>query len=106
MEVVWDDGKYRNHQLKRRVKRKPKVHLWKLEIVSRPKGATGFVALPIRWVVERTFAWLCRNRRLWRDSERRMNSSECRIQIAAIRGMLRRLTDYQHQPTFEYRFAA
>jgi len=62
LEVVWADQKYRNHELNRWLKRKPKVHPWKLEIVSRPEGTTGFVLLPKRWVVERTFAWLVRSR--------------------------------------------
>lgn len=106
LQVVWADGKYHNHQLNRWLKGKPKVHPWRLEIVSRPAGTTGFVLLPKRWVVERTFAWLCRNRRLSRDYERRTDSSECRIRIAAIHGMLKRLTGHQHQPPFKYRLAA
>lgn len=106
LEVVWADQKYRNHELNRWLKRKPKVHPWKLEIVSRPEGATGFVLLPKRWVVERTFAWLVRSRRLSRDYERLTESSACRIRIAAIHGMLKRLTSHQHQPPFKYRVAA
>ncbi len=105
LEVVWADGKYHNHQLKRWLKRKPNLHPWKLEIVSRQQGTTGFVVLPKRWVVERTFAWLVRNRRLSRDYERRTDSSACRIRICAIHGMLKRLTGHQHQPPFKYRVA-
>ena len=106
LEVVWADQKYHNHELNRWLKRKPKLHPWKLEIVTRPEGTSGFVLLPKRWVVERTFAWLGRNRRLSRDYERRTDSSECRVRISAIHGMLKRLTDHQHQPPFKYRVAA
>ena len=106
LEVVWADQKYHNHALKSWLKRKPKLHPWKLEIVTRPEGVTGFVLLPKRWVVERTFAWLGRDRRLSRDYERRTESSACRVRISAIRGMLKRLTDHQHQPPFKYRVAA
>jgi putative transposase len=106
LEVVWADQKYHNHALNRWLKRKPKLHPWKLEIVTRPEGTTGFVLLPKRWVVERTFAWLGRDRRLSRDYERRTDSSACRVRISAIRGMLKRLTGHQHQPPFKYRVAA
>ena len=47
-----------------------------------------------------------RDRRLSRDYERRTESSACRVRISAIRGMLKRLTDHQHQPPFKYRVAA
>lgn len=57
---------------------------WRLEIVSRPKDSQGFVPPPKRWVVERTFAWLGRNRRLSKDYEYRTDSSECKIRIRAI----------------------
>lgn len=106
LEVVWADQKYHNHALKSWLKRKPKLHPWKLEIVTRPEGASGFVLLPKRWVVERTFAWLGRDRRLSREYERRTNSSACRVLISAIHGMLKRLTGHQHQPPFKYRVAA
>jgi len=106
LEVVWADQKYHNHALNDWLKRKPKLHPWKLEIVTRPEGTSGFVLLPKRWVVERTFAWLGRDRRLSRDYERRTESSECRVRISAIHGMLKRLTDHQHQPPFKYRVAA
>jgi putative transposase len=79
---------------------------WRLEIVSRPPGAKGFQLLPKRWVVERTFAWLGRNRRLSKDYEQRTDSSECKIRIAAIHLMLRRLAPPESQPTFRYRVAA
>lgn len=64
---------------------------WVLEIVKRWAEARGFVVLPKRWIVERTLAWLGRNRRLSKDYEERTESSEAMVQIAMIHLMLRRL---------------
>jgi putative transposase len=63
-----------------------------LEIVERPEGQKGFVALPRRWVVERTFAWLGLCRRLSKDYEASPQSGEAWIHLAMIGLMLRRLT--------------
>jgi putative transposase len=62
-----------------------------LEMVRRPAGQKGFVLLPRRWVVERTFAWLMNCRRLARDYERLTESSEAMVRVAAIHPMLKRL---------------
>lgn len=62
-----------------------------LEVKSRPPGSKGFVLLKKRWIVERTFAWIGFNRRLSKDYERTVSSSEARVRIAAIGMMLRRL---------------
>jgi len=62
-----------------------------LEIVKRPEGATGWVHLPKRWIVERTFGWLMRHRRLVRDYERTETSAEAWIHLAMLRIQLRRL---------------
>jgi putative transposase len=64
---------------------------WALEIVQRPQGQKGFSVLPKRWIVERTFAWLGRNRRLSKDYERLTPSSEAWIYLAMIGVMIRRL---------------
>ncbi|MBW4694967.1 MAG: IS5 family transposase [Lyngbya sp. HA4199-MV5] len=64
---------------------------WILEVVLRPEGAKGFVLLPKRWTVERTYGWLHWCRRLNLDYERLPASSEAFIHIAMIRLMLRRL---------------
>jgi putative transposase len=66
---------------------------WVLEIVKRKPDTQGFEVLPKRWIVERTFAWFMRNRRLCRDYERRPQSSEAFIYIAMIRLMAKRLAN-------------
>lgn len=63
-----------------------------IEIVAKPAGATTFAVLPKRWIVERTFAWLGRCRRLSKDYEALPATSEAWIQIAMIHLMLKRLT--------------
>ena len=62
-----------------------------LELVRKPADQKGFVLLPRRWVVARSFAWLVRCRRLARDDERLTASSEAMVHVAMIRLMLRRL---------------
>ena len=64
---------------------------WTLEIVKRSDAAEGFQVLPRRWVVERTFAWLGRCRRLAKDFEKSIASAEAWIMIASIRLITRRL---------------
>lgn len=62
-----------------------------IELVPRPRGARGFVVLPKRWIVERTFAWLGRSRRHSKDYERNPETSETMISISMIHLMLKRL---------------
>ena len=64
---------------------------WELEIVRRPEDAQGWVVLPKRWVIERTFAWLGKCRRLSKDYEGCIASSEAMIRLAMTGLMLRRL---------------
>ena len=64
---------------------------WTLDIVKRPAKQKGFSVLPRRWVVERTFAWLGRYRRLSKDYEQLPQSGENMIYIAMINLMLHRL---------------
>ena len=64
---------------------------WILEMVVRPDGEEEFKVLKWRWIVERTFAWLGRYRRLSKDYEGSEESSESRIHVAMIHFMLRRL---------------
>jgi putative transposase len=64
---------------------------WVLDIVKRSDDAKGFVLLPHRWIVERTFGWLSRYRRLSKDYEETCPSSEAWIRLAMIHLMVRRL---------------
>ena len=61
------------------------------EIIKRSDTAKGFVLLPRRWVVERTFAWLGRNRRLAKDFETRLESSTAWLFMVSVQLMARRL---------------
>ena len=105
LAVVWADNKYHNHALNKWLARQRSI-TWKLEIVRRPAGEKGFQLLPKRWVVERTFSWLGRWRRLSRDYEHQTQSSAAMVQVASIGRMLRRLAPSNHQPTFQYRLTA
>ena len=67
------------------------IGAWQIEIVKRTE-AHNFIVLPKRWIVERTFAWISRNRRLARDFERYASTVVAFIRLAMIRIMLRRLT--------------
>jgi len=64
---------------------------WKIEIVKR-SHLHRFVVLPKRWIVERTLAWISRNRRLARDFERHATTVAAFVRLAMIRIMLKRLT--------------
>ena len=64
---------------------------WTIEIVQRPPGVKGFQLLPRRWVVERTFAWLGRSRRLAKDFEATVASATAWLFVANIRLLSRRL---------------
>jgi transposase len=68
---------------------------WTLEIVKRSDTAGGFHVLPRRWVVERTFAWLGRNRRLAKDFETTISSSEAWLYLASVQLLARRLARLQ-----------
>ncbi|MER5951189.1 IS5 family transposase [Streptomyces sp. NPDC001904] len=67
--------------------------------VSRPKNASGFVLLPRRWIVERSWAWSMHARRLVRDYERSPSSAEAMLTVAAITLMSRRLARPDRYPT-------
>jgi putative transposase len=63
----------------------------RLDIVKRPEGTHGFLLLPKRWIVERTFGWFGRYRRLSKDDEYVTQTSEAMIQVAMLHLMVRRL---------------
>lgn len=65
-----------------------------IEIVKRSDTAKGFVVLPRRWVVERTFAWLNRCRRLAKDFENRTRNALAFLKLASIRLMTRKLCNH------------
>lgn len=88
LKLIWADGGYAG-KLVDWVKQSCG---WVLEIVKRNADLKGFHVLPHRWVVERTFAWLGRCRRLSKDYEEFPESSEAMAHVAMIQLMLRRLT--------------
>jgi putative transposase len=85
---VWADGGYRG----KFVDWVREQTGWTVEVVLRAADAVGFEVLPRRWVVERTFAWIGRCRRLSKDYEELTGNSEGFIYLAMIHLMLRRLT--------------
>ena len=87
IEHIFADGGYAGRKMAMTVWR---TGAWSLQIVKR-SGAAGFEVLPKRWIVERTFAWISRNRRLARDFERYATTVAAFIRLAMIRIMLRRL---------------
>ena len=105
LEVIWADGKYHNHKLHAWIATSS-PGAWRLEVVRRPQGVKGFVLLPKRWVVERTFAWLGRCRRHSKDCERRTDSGESMLRISSIHLLLKRLKPSNTYPPFRYRLAA
>ena len=90
LELIWADSKYHNHHLAGWMVETGAGY--RIEVVSRPPGSKGFVKLPRRWVVERTFAWLGRYRRNSRDYEWSVESSEAMIKVCSIHRMLRLLS--------------
>ena len=90
LRKIWADAGYAG-QLIDWVRALRKYRQIDLEIVKRNDDVAGFEVLPHRWVVERTLAWLSRNRRLSKDYETLPSSSETMIYLAMIRLMLRRL---------------
>lgn len=87
LQLIWADGGYAG-QLIDWVKT---LAGWVLQIVKRNADVTGFVVLPKRWIVERTFGWLGRYRRLSKDYETLVESSEAQIHLAMINVMIHRL---------------
>src|SRR5450432_3640369 len=103
VQRMFADGKYHNFALYEWVAHNAD---WDLEIVRRPEGARGWVRLPIRWTVERTFAWLGKCRRLTKDREKSVLSSEAFVKLAMIQLMLNRLEPKNVDAEFQYHKAA
>lgn len=87
IEVIFADGGYQGPKMAATV---ANTGPWRLKIVKR-NDVPRFEVLPKRWIVERTFAWISRNRRLARDFERYARTVVAFIRLAMIRTMLRRL---------------
>ena len=100
---MFADSKYHNFALYEWVE--SNAH-WELEVVRRPEGSKGWVRLPIRWTVERTFAWLGKCRRLSKDREKSVRSSEAFVRLAMIHMMLNRLEPKGADADFHYQTAA
>src|SRR5436190_2218021 len=100
---IFADSKYHNYALYEWVEANAD---WRIDVVKRPPGAQGWVLLPIRWTVERTFAWFGRCRRLTKDREKSVRSSEAFIKLAMIHLMLNRLKPKQVNAEFHYHTAA
>ena len=100
---MFADTKYHNFVLYEWVEANAR---WDLTIVRRPDGVEGWVRLPIRWTVERTFAWLGKCRRLSKDREKSVLSSEAFVKLAMIHLMLNRLEPKETDAKFHYRPAA
>ena len=87
VQLVWADGGYAGQLIEW-------LHGlcgWVLQIVKRNADVSGFQVLPRRWIVERTFGWLGRYRRLSKDFEHQVHSSEAMVYLASIHRMLRLL---------------
>jgi transposase len=89
LELIWADGGYNAWQVDVAVAKVPRLCL---EIVKRSEDIRGFVVLPRRWVVERTFSWFGRNRRLAKDFENLAETLATFVTLASIQLALRRLT--------------
>ena len=89
IEVIIGDGGYAGPKVRKAAPRP-------VEIVKRSDQASGFEVIPMRWIVERTLAWLTINRRLARDFERYAKTTAAYIQIAMIKLMSRRLARYSY----------
>ncbi len=88
LKKIWADGAYSGKELAGWCEEQGG---WETEVVERDKEAKGFEVLPKRGIVERTFGWLRRDRRLAKDHERKVQASETLIEVAMIRPMLGRL---------------
>jgi putative transposase len=102
LETIFGDHKYHNHEYEAWLAGHSGQR-WRMEISGRPEGAVGFKPLKVRWVVERTFAWVGRYRRNSRDYERRTDSSESMVLISCMGLMLGRLRPPARKgPAFKY----
>jgi putative transposase len=88
LELIWADSAYNARQVDAVIATQPGL---RIEIVKRSDDMKGFVVLPRRWVVERTFSWFGRNRRLAKDFENLAETLAAFVAIASIQIAIRRL---------------
>lgn len=88
LQLVWADGGYNARQVDAAVAKSPGL---RIEIVKRNDDMKGFVVLPRRWVVERTFSWFGRNRRLAKDWENLADTLRAFVTLASIQLAIRRI---------------
>jgi len=88
IEVIFADAGYQGPRAREAVE---KSGAWRIEIIKRPDAQKGFAVIAKRWVVERTLAWISRNRRLARDFENLARTATALIRLAMIKIMVRRL---------------
>ena len=88
LELIWADGSYNGEPLATWCAAEG---AWRLEIIKPTPHGQGFVVRPWCWIVERTLGWLGRRRRLSKDYERKVQTSETLLKLAMIRLMVRRL---------------
>lgn len=100
---MFADSKYHNFKLYEWVDEHAD---FEMQIVRRPPDKQGWVKLPLRWTVERTYAWLTKCRRLTADREKSVRSSEAFVRLAMIQLMLNRLEPKATEADFHYRLAA
>src|SRR5215212_4114947 len=88
LKKIWVDGAYSGDPLSQWCQQEGG---WELEVVDRNREVSGFEVIPKRWIVERTISWIGQNRRMSKDYERQVQTSETFIEVAMIRLILRRL---------------
>ena len=88
LELIWADSGYNAHQFNAAVAKVPSL---RIEIIKRSDAIKGFAVLPRRWVIERTFSWFGRNRRLAKDWENLATTLQAFVALAAIQIAIRRL---------------
>lgn len=93
LELIWVDQGYQGARFKQAVE-----NLSSATVEVMKRQGKGFQLLARRWVVERTFAWLIKKRRLVVDYEKLPETSESLIYLAMVHLMLKRLANYQAQP--------
>ncbi len=94
LELIWVDGGFEGQEFTQHIQDEYGLIL---AVVKRPEGVKGFVTLPRRWVVERTFAWLGNYRRLSKDYEYWVYNADAMIYAAMTHLMLRRLACHRRK---------